>query len=82
LWLSVLSPLVHLITLHRTQGIISSGFKFGRLLSFEKAFNEEKVMYEMTKVIDFILCFCFQVFLFFTFFFSYFEFYAKTFPFC
>ncbi len=50
LWLSLLSPLVHLIALHPTQGIIFSGFKFGRLLSFEEAFNKDKATYETTKV--------------------------------
>jgi hypothetical protein len=87
LWLSPLSALVHLITLHSTQRIISSGFKFGWLLSFEEAFCEKKATYKMTKVIDFILCFCNFVFFLSSFFifsknnFSYFEFYAKTFPF-
>jgi len=32
------------------QQIISSAFRFSRLLHFEEAFNEEKVAYEKTKV--------------------------------
>jgi len=32
-------------------------------LNFEEAFSEKKATYQMTKVIDFILCFCNFVFL-------------------